>query len=246
MPVVDEQSRSRIAARHFVVLLGLSDAETNSGLVALDAADLPFREVSRAHFRGQLWGYTAVLIEMKSSGTTPALLLFSIPLARLELDPMAASDGSISLSPLGDGLRVITAARQLTNSLRVRLRPLLESVRGEVVLRVRLQVVEGTVGVYVVTSGNAVLSSEADVDVTEERGKEVYLKIPDVSAAEWLFIRNESPDGPKPGGRAFSGCASTAMSLRAFWWPNRLFLRLETLGAWHFRYLAHSDERRSY
>jgi hypothetical protein len=195
MPVVDEQSRSRIAARHFVVLLGLSDAETNSGLVALDAADLSFREVSRTHFRGQLWGYTAVLIEMKSSGTTPALLLFSVPLARLELDPMAARDGSISLSPLGDGLRVITAARQFTNSLRVRLRPLLETVRGEVVLRVRLQVVEGTVGVYVVTRGDAVLSSEAGVDVTEEGGKEVYLKISDVSAAEWLFIRNESPAG---------------------------------------------------
>jgi len=195
MPVLDEQSRSGIAARHFVVLLGLSDAETNSGLAALDAADLSFREVSRTHFRGQLWGYTAVLIEMKSSGTTPALLLFNVPLARLELDPMAASDGSISLSPLGDGLLVITAARQWTNSLRVRLRPLLETVRGGVVVRVRLQVVEGTVGVYVATRGNAVLNSEAVVDVTEQRGKEVYLKIPDVSAAEWLFIRNESPEG---------------------------------------------------
>lgn len=195
MPLVDEQTRSGIAARRFVILLGLSDAETNSGLAALEAADLPFREVSRAHFEGQLWGYTAVLIEMKSSGTTPALLLFNIPLSRLELDPMAARDGRIFLSPGGDELRLITAARQWTNSLRVRLPPLLASVRGEVILRVRLKVVEGTLGVHVATKGNAVLNSDVVVDITEEREKEVYLKIPDASAAEWLFIRNESPDG---------------------------------------------------
>jgi hypothetical protein len=194
MPSVDEQFRNDVAGRRFLFLLGLSDAETNSGLAALEAADLPFREVSRAHFQGQLWEYTAVLVEMKSSVTTPGLLLFNIPLARLELDPMAARDGSISLSPLGDELRLITAARQWTNSLRVRLRPLLESVHGQVVLRVRLKVDDGTVGIHVSTSGNAILNSDIVVDVTRE-AREVYLKISDVAAAEWLFIRNESPGG---------------------------------------------------
>ena len=191
MPLVDERFRREFVGRPFIVLLG-SDAETNSGLAALKVADLPFHEVDRAHFQGQLWAYTAVLIETKPAVTTPGFLLFNVPLARLELDPMAVSDGRISISPLGDALRVTTAARQWTNSLRVRLRPLLQSVQREIVLRVRLKVEEGAVGIYASTSGEAI-----PITVARRREvQEVYLKIPDASATEWLFVRNESPAGP--------------------------------------------------
>ena len=65
MPVVDEEFRRQVANRHFVVLLGVSDAESDEGLKALEDARFHFHEVSRAHFQGQVWGYTVTIVEMK-------------------------------------------------------------------------------------------------------------------------------------------------------------------------------------
>ena len=188
MPLVDEQFRSAVAEYRFVVLLGLSDAETNLGLSALEAAKLPFREVKRTHFQGQLWGYTAVLIEMKPRTTTVGPLLFDVPIARLE----PANDASIS--SLGNGLRLVTAARQWSYSLTGPLLPEQGSVQGAVVVRVRLQVEEGKVGVAV-SSVAGRLIREFGVETRTEL-QEVYLDIPDVSAADLLIIRNQSPSGP--------------------------------------------------
>lgn len=64
---MDEEFRSETNGLRFLVLLGLSDAEVDIGLGALQAADLPFREVKRAHFQGKLWAYTAVLTETKQA-----------------------------------------------------------------------------------------------------------------------------------------------------------------------------------
>jgi hypothetical protein len=67
MPLVDEEFRRQVANRRFVVLLGVSDAESDDGLNALQEARLQFREVTRAHFQGQVWGYTVTIVEMKQA-----------------------------------------------------------------------------------------------------------------------------------------------------------------------------------
>jgi hypothetical protein len=65
MPLVDEEFRRQVVTRQFVVLLGVSDAENDEGLKALEEAHLHFHEVSRAHFQGQVWGYTVTIVDMK-------------------------------------------------------------------------------------------------------------------------------------------------------------------------------------
>ena len=66
MPLVDKDFRDSVAKYRFVVLLGLSDAEVNAGLIALTAANMPFSELQHTRFQGKTWGYTAVMIEMKT------------------------------------------------------------------------------------------------------------------------------------------------------------------------------------
>jgi len=80
--------------------------------------------------------------------------------------------------------------------LRVRILPRANSDYGAAVVRVRLQVEEGAVGVGVSIMGNAsTLVREVSVYAAPAM-EDVYLFLPDVSAAEYLFIRNESADGP--------------------------------------------------
>jgi hypothetical protein len=64
MPVIDEEFRRRLAGRQFLALLGVSDAEADAGLAALEAAAVPYHEVKRTHFQGQEWGYTAILMQL--------------------------------------------------------------------------------------------------------------------------------------------------------------------------------------
>jgi hypothetical protein len=190
MPFVDEQLRTGIAGRRFLVLLGLSDAELNAGLAAIQAAGMPFREVERTHFQGQVWGYAATLIELKRPERSLGPLLFNIPLARLS----PANGGSIS--PRADGLSLVTAPQQWSYSLMGRLRPEQESMQGAVVVRLRLQVEDGMIGVAVssVGSNSSNLIREIEVDPSPET-EQIEVDIPDVQNAEFLILRNRSPHG---------------------------------------------------
>ena len=215
MPLVDKEFRDRItrglvglvrvpAPIRDLILLGLSDNETNAGLAALERAGLPLGdvEVKRTRFQGHLWGYTAVLIEMKSPARTLGPLSFDVPIANLNihekvslsLASLTPSNGA-SVSLLADGLRLTTAAAQWSYSLTDSLRPELQSVHGAVVVRLRLQVEEGKVGVAVSTVGNiSSLIREVGVDVAPQ-AQEVDLDLPDGDTADLLIVRNQSPSG---------------------------------------------------
>ena len=70
MPVINEEIRERMARKQFLVLLGLSDEETDTGLASLTTANLPFHEIKRVHFQGKAWGYTAVLTRLPAGDST--------------------------------------------------------------------------------------------------------------------------------------------------------------------------------
>jgi hypothetical protein len=115
--------------------------------------------------------------------------LFNEPIAHLQ----PVNGGSIF--PLAEGLRLITALPQWSYSLMGRLRPQQESVRGAVILRVRLKVEEGAVGVGVSAVGSTGdLIREADVEAAAEM-QDVLLEISDGSLADSIIIRNRSPNG---------------------------------------------------
>ncbi len=190
MPTVDEQFRGDVAGQHFLVLLGLSDAETNAGLAALEAAELPFQEVKRARFQGRVWGYTAVLIEMKPPVRTLGPFVYGLPMADLK------ASGGGELTSLSDGIRLITAAPRWGYSLVGRLRAAQESAQGAAVVRIRVRVEKGEVGVAISAAGNiSDLIREISVDARTEP-HEFYIDIPELSATDLFIIRNHSPDGP--------------------------------------------------
>jgi hypothetical protein len=214
MPLVDAQVRGRIANGMIplmhpitsLILLGVSDAETDSGLAALEAAGLDFHDiqVKRGHFQGHSWGYTAVLVEMNTPNRTVGPLVADVPLASLDAHhPVSLLIGGFrpinGASALlhADRLLVTTASLQWSYSLVGHLRSALEAVHGPVVVRARLRVEEGAIGIAVSSRDNISNlirredSMQAGADV-----REVCLYIPDPSAADLLIILNESNDGP--------------------------------------------------
>ena len=214
MPLIDEQFRDKIISGlvppprahpiRALILLGTSDAETDAGLDALKAAGLPFGDVTvlRTHFQGQLWAYTAALIEMNPPTKTIGPLLRDVPIANLnDHDRLALSVASFSpangasVSLRADALHLTTADRQWSYSLTAQLRSKLESVHGRIIVHVRLQVEDGKVGIAVSTIGSlSKLIGEVGVDAAPEI-QDVVLEIPDASAADLLIFRNQSPSG---------------------------------------------------
>jgi hypothetical protein len=212
MPLVDAQTRGRISNGMIplmhpitsLILLGVSDAETDAGLAALEKSGLPFgeAEVRRARFQGELWGYTAALIQMKPMRTIGPLLS-DVQVASLghggELSlPIESfrpiNGASVSFRP--DGLALTTAPPQWSYSLVEHLQPALENVHGPVVVRIRLRVAEGMIGVAVSSRGNIsnLIHREDGIQASQD-WREVCLRIPDPGAADLLIIQNESQSG---------------------------------------------------
>jgi hypothetical protein len=214
MPLVDAQFRDRVAngmipLMHPVtslILLGVSDAETDSGLTALRASGLDLHEiqVKRAHFQGHSWGYTAVLVEMNRPNMTVGPLVADVPLASLDADH-AVSLSIDGFKPINgasvllhaDGLLVTTASPQWSYSLVGQLRSSLQVVHQPVVVRMLLRVEEGAIGIGVSSRDNVsnLIRREDGIEAGADL-REVCLYVSDPSAADLLIIQNESNKGP--------------------------------------------------
>ena len=212
MPLVDAQVRSRIEKGMLplmhpvtsLILLGVSNAETDAGLAALEKSGLPFgqAEVRRARFEGELWGYSAALIQMKPMRTIGPLLS-DVRVASLDHGgelrlPMESfrpiNGGSVSFRT--DGLALTTAPPQWSYSLVERLGPALENVHGPVVVRIRLRVLEGMIGVAVSSRGNInnLIRREDGIQASQD-WREVRLHIPNSNVVNLLIIQNKSQSG---------------------------------------------------
>jgi hypothetical protein len=71
MPVVNQAFTARVSGTPYVVLLGLTVNEIESGLQALRQAGFAYKELERQRFEGTVWGYTADLISLKPPERTP-------------------------------------------------------------------------------------------------------------------------------------------------------------------------------
>ena len=127
-------------------------------------------------------------VETATPTRKPDTLLFNLPVAHLE-----PANGA-SVSSVNDGLQLVTAAPRsysLTGSLRT------EPASGPAIVRLRLQVKEGEVGVAISASGNiSSLIRRVDGVKASTGPEEVDLDIPDIDAAGLLIIQNESLNGP--------------------------------------------------
>src|SRR5262249_8802308 len=156
-------------------LLGLTEGEINTGLAALQAAGIPFEEMQRTSFNGRVWGYSAVLIRLTPARRELGPRLFEVPLTPLQ----AANSGKAR--PNAGGLVLDTAAQQWAYSLMGPVRPEHDATEGAAVVRVRLQVEDGTVGVSVSSVGNiSQLIQEVWLGAAPEETQEVDLDLPDL------------------------------------------------------------------
>jgi hypothetical protein len=64
MPLINQEFTARVAGTPYVVLLGLTADEVESGLQALRQAGFTYKELQRQRFEGRVWGYTADLISL--------------------------------------------------------------------------------------------------------------------------------------------------------------------------------------
>jgi hypothetical protein len=64
MPLIDQEFTARVVRTPYVVLLGLTADEIESGLQALRQAGFTYKELQRQRFEGKAWGYTADLISL--------------------------------------------------------------------------------------------------------------------------------------------------------------------------------------
>ena len=189
-----------------LILLGVSDTETDSGLTALRASGLDLHEiqVKRAHFQGHSWGYTAVLVEMNRPNMTVGPLVADVPLASLDADHAVSLsiDGfkpinGASILLHADGLLVTTASPQWSYSLVGQLRSSLQVVHQPVVVRMLLRVEEGAIGIGVSSRDNVsnLIRREDRIEAGADL-REICLYLSDPSAADLLIIQNESNKGP--------------------------------------------------
>ena len=212
MPLLDAKVRSRIAKGMLplmhpvtsLILLGVSDAEVDAGLAALEKSGLRLSdaEVRRARFQGELWGYTATLVQMKSTQTIGPLLTdvqvaspdqrgeISLPIENFR----PINGGSVSFRR--DELAFTTASTPWSYSLVEHLQSALETVHGPVVLRIRLRVIDGVIGVAVSSRGNIsnLIRREDGIQASRD-WQNISLYVSDPSVADLLIIQNESQSG---------------------------------------------------
>jgi hypothetical protein len=188
MPLINQEFTARVAGTPYVVLLGLTPDEIESGLQALRQAGFTYKELQRQRFEGRAWGYTANLISLNPPERTLGPLLFSVPLARMQ----ATNGASATAGP--DGLWLVTATPPWTYSL---LGQVLQDQRppdGPIVVRTRMRVLKGTLGVSVSAKNDVSLIKEIFVRSSDEL-RTIDLDIPIASDAGSLLFRNGSPSG---------------------------------------------------
>jgi hypothetical protein len=181
MPMLDERTRAAMVKKNFLALLGTSKTETDDAVTAV-VSNLPFRVVSRAVYSGRTWGFNVALLKAfsRSLGTQ----LFEVPLSRLV--PVHGS----RVTAVGNGTRLITGGQQWGYSLVGPLRGEGESsAAGRAVVRVELQVEEGTVGIALEDANDR--SKLFEVSAGESSGMEtVDIEVPDLASTAQFIVRN--------------------------------------------------------
>jgi hypothetical protein len=185
MPFVNQAFIDRASSAPYVVLLGLTVDEIEGGLQALRQAGFTYKELARQRFEGKVWGYTADLISLKR---TLGPLLFSVPLTRMQ----TSNGGSATEGP--DGLRLVTSTPQWSYSLSGQVLQGQQLPDGPIVVRTRVRVLKGVVGISVAKSTASKLIEEIFVNSSDDF-QTIDLDIPSASDAGSLIFRNGSPTG---------------------------------------------------
>jgi hypothetical protein len=181
MPLLDEATRAAIGKEDFLVLLATSEPEVDNALNAIRGARQPFRFVSRDTYKGDTWGFQMVLLKLLPRPLGDKL--YEVPLSRL-----VPNNGS-QATKVANGVQLITGNQQYGYHLLGPLRAEGEPAEGRAVVRVELEVTEGTVGVAVEDASDKRKLFEVGVGPSEEI-KTVDIEISDLASTGRFIVRN--------------------------------------------------------
>jgi hypothetical protein len=185
---LDADLRQKLARYPHIAILSRTQAEADAALQALGADGAVAKLRARFSFPGSWFKFVTTIVDYVPPPTPVGDQVATIPVDRL----LANADASVIT--LGDGIELRTAARQWAYSAIADL-PLDEVPSGKLVLRVRLRVLQGQIGVLVAPAVSAPLIVESGIGPTALL-RDIDLAIPDGAAARVLIMRNWAASGP--------------------------------------------------
>jgi hypothetical protein len=188
LPILDAVTRKNIDACHYIVLLGFSAEEIDSGLVALRDGGIRFKEIERRRFAGKVMSFEALIVERLPSEPKISGIVVDPAIASFK-----ASGGEISATQ--NGIKITTAAPQWSYSAIAGVASMhLPAERRT--FRLRLQVRSGSIGVALSEAGNiSNLLNEVEAGPSSEP-IDIAIPVDDASKVENIILRNHAAAGP--------------------------------------------------
>jgi hypothetical protein len=186
---LDAEQRQKLARFAHIAILSRTQAQSDAALQALGSEGAAVHLRARFAFPGPWFPFITTIVDYE-----PPLAPVGERVAVIATNALVAHDNA-SVVAAGDGIALDTAPQQWAYSA---IAPLSSGglPSGRLVLRLRLRVLRGQVGLMVATGDlSAPPITESGLGPTPEP-RDVDLAIPDGAAAHVLIIRNWAPSGP--------------------------------------------------
>lgn len=180
--------RQKLAPYSHIVILSRTNTDGDAAMQALGADGAVARLRGRYTFDGSWFSFVVTVVDY-----VPPAGPVGAPVTQVPINRLAAQNGA-TLATVGNAVQLSTAPEQWSYSA---LMPLgADSLpAGKLVLRARLRVVSGQIGVLVTPNVSSPQVVEAGAGPSAVP-RDVDLAIPDGSAEHLLVIRNWAPSGP--------------------------------------------------
>jgi hypothetical protein len=185
---LDADLRQKLARYAHITILARTQPEADAALQALGADGAVARPRARFTFPGSWFGFVTMIVDYVPPPAPVGEQVAAISVDRL----IASADASVTTA--GDGIELCTATQQWAYSAIAEM-PLDKLPPEKLVLRVRLRVLKGQVGVLVAPAVSAPLVVELGIGPTA-LPRDIDLTIPNGAAARLLIIRNWAASGP--------------------------------------------------
>ena len=191
-PAVNEGLLSELRSGRKLVILGLTPAEVNQDLMALERAGVRSRWLVASTFHGRSWGYAYLVARLMPPEPVHGKLLVSVTLASLK----PATDMVLPPTTDAEGLHFETDPRRWAYSLQSDISARLAGKREKVTVCTKTKVVSGIVGVAVTPAkSTSNFLSEAEID-SDSEFDEVCLPPEPANDVGYLIFRNRFSRGP--------------------------------------------------
>ena len=183
---LDAELRQKMAQYSYIAILSRTEESANHALQALGADGALARLHARFTFPGEWFGFVITIVDYVPPSGPVGALVAEIPVG--DLTPL--NGASVTAADGGRELRTVPQRWVYSASI-----PLPRDLpQGKLVLRVRLRVLRGQVGVLATSDPLSPLLVESGAGPTVVP-HDVDLAVPDGAAAHFLIIRNWAPFG---------------------------------------------------